>query len=129
MNEHLFLEAATEVAAAIRRAVALADGDSARALGQLLAWADSRPDRQRVLFQSTRYRVGRLAAQEEALDRAIEVAGDDEDLALRATCELLDPLESPTLRERFDRELAAAVEAAIVEWIGEECRRDRKSVV
>jgi hypothetical protein len=122
MNEAIFLAAQREVADAIGRAVALADGDPGRALTELLAWvAAGGRARQLLLFQSTRYLLPDDLPHLDALVDEVVVAGAD-------ACEVLEELrnENPDLSERLDQELGAAAESAIVSWVVAECRAWRE---
>ena len=129
MNEDLFATAEAEVGAAISRAVTLAGGDAERALEELLAWAGAAgPERQRLVFQATRRRVGAMPtpALDAVVAESIAEIGDDAARCQQLIAEATDPLEQPTTRDRIERELVAAAREALAAWVEDEAWRWRE---
>jgi hypothetical protein len=119
-HARLFRQAELLVEAQIRRAVEISNGDSSRALGALVEWANAGGRERRVeVLRAVRHRVGCPPTIDALVDQVIGELG--EEAAMDAALELLNPRENPERRTAIDLEIAAAAADAIRAWVTAEC--------
>jgi hypothetical protein len=118
----VFAHAQAVVGDQIHQAAVRTGGNAEQTLGEVLRWADERPERRPLLIQSVRHRVGCLPVIDEMVDSVFELVGGDEDAADAIIQECIN---SPLLRERLDRQIAELAAKALLGWVREACAEER----
>lgn len=101
----------------VRAAVAASGGDAEQALTEVAEWVcDGGEEERSALFRALRPRVGCPPSLAAAVDRALDLAQDDDvfDAIVR---ERLDRREFPQFRARVDQEIADECIAALRRWV------------